>query len=74
MTQYELLKRQIPDYVSSFAAVIEQHEYVNDPTQSWWNPNVLLALQQDGIGLITGQNTIDSVLQAMDAAWRQGPS
>ena len=34
----------------------------------------LLALQQDGIGLITGQTTIDGVLNAMDAAWKQGPS
>lgn len=74
VTQYELLKGQIPDYVSSFSAVIDQHEYVNDPTQSWWNADTLLALQQDGIGLITGQTTIDGVLQAMDTAWKQGPS
>jgi len=60
--------------MSSFATVFKQHEYVNDPTQSCWNANTDLALQQDAIGLITGQSTIDSVLQAMDAAWQQGPS
>jgi hypothetical protein len=33
-----------------------------------------VALNQDGLGLITGQTTIDGVLNAMDAAWKQGPS
>ncbi len=40
----------------------------------WWNPNVLLALQQDAVGLLTGQSTVDGILTAMDAAWKQGPS
>jgi hypothetical protein len=26
------------------------------------------------IGLVTGQETIDDILKAMDAAWKQGPS
>ena len=60
--------------MSAFATVFKSHDYVIDPTQSWWNSNVLLALQQDGIGLITGQTTIDGVLNAMDAAWKQGPA
>ena len=46
--------------------------HLPDPT--WWNASVLLALQQDGIGLITGQRSIDDVLNAMDAAWKQGPA
>ena len=33
-----------------------------------------LALQQNQIGLITGQRSIDDVLKAMDAAWQKGPS
>jgi raffinose/stachyose/melibiose transport system substrate-binding protein len=74
VTQYEFLKGQIPAFMSSFAPVFNQHEYVTDPTQGWWNANVLLALQQDAIGLITGQETIDDVLNAMDAAWKQGPA
>jgi hypothetical protein len=34
----------------------------------------LLALQDNQIGLITGQRSIDDVLNAMDAAWKQGPT
>jgi raffinose/stachyose/melibiose transport system substrate-binding protein len=74
LTQYELLKEEIPRYVSSFATIIHNHQYVTDPTQTWWNSNVVLALEQDGMGLLTGQTTIDSVLSAMDAAWKLGPS
>jgi hypothetical protein len=47
---------------------------VLNPSVTWWNPNVLLALFTDGIGLVTGQETPDSILQAMDAAWKQGPA
>ncbi len=32
------------------------------------------ALQTAQIGLVTGQSTVDGILQAMDAAWKQGPS
>lgn len=74
LTQYEFLKEQFPEWMSTIAPLFKPHEYVNDPTQSWWNANVLLTLQQDTTGLITGQSTTDSVLQAMDAAWQQGPS
>ena len=54
--------------------MLKDHAYVVNPVQTWWNPNVLLALQQDEVGLITGQQSIDDVLNAMDAAWKQGPS
>jgi len=74
LTQYEFLEGEIPAFMSSFAAVFKQREYVNEPDQSWWNANVLLALQQSAIGLITGQSSIDGILNAMDAAWKQGPS
>ena len=33
-----------------------------------------LSLQQDAIGLLTGQRSIDDVLGATDAAWKQGPA
>jgi hypothetical protein len=59
--------------MSALASVFTAHEYVIIPEQSWWNANVSLALQQ-GLGLITGQRSIDDVLNAMDAAWKQGPS
>ena len=73
LTQYEFLKGQIPAFMSSFASVLANHKYAINPVQTWWNENVLLTLQQDAIGLITGQTTIDDVLNAMDAAWKQGP-
>jgi hypothetical protein len=56
------------------APVLKQHAYVVDPTQNWWNADVLAALETDDFGLFTGQSTPDSILQAMDAAWKQGPS
>jgi hypothetical protein len=45
-----------------------------DPSAFWVNVCVLRAMQQDGIGLVTGQETIDGVLNAMDSAWQLGPS
>jgi raffinose/stachyose/melibiose transport system substrate-binding protein len=74
LTQYEFLKGQIPAFLSDFAPIFKDHEYVVQPNVSWWNPGVWAALTTDGIGLITGQETPDSILQAMDAAWKQGPS
>ena len=74
LTQYEFLKDQIPAFMSDFATIFTDHEYVVAPSLPWWNPSVWEALTTDGIGLITGQLTPDYILQAMDAAWKQGPS
>jgi raffinose/stachyose/melibiose transport system substrate-binding protein len=74
LTQYEFLKGQIPAFMSDFGTIFNDHEYVPDPSLTWWNPDVWGALSTDGIGLITGQLTPDSILQAMDAAWKQGPA
>jgi raffinose/stachyose/melibiose transport system substrate-binding protein len=74
LTQYEFLKQQLPSFMTALAPVFKQHAYVVDPTQSWWNADVLLTLETDDVGLFTGQETPDSILQAMDAAWKQGPS
>jgi raffinose/stachyose/melibiose transport system substrate-binding protein len=74
ITQYQFLHQQIQPFMSSFAPLVANHEYVINPVQTWWNPNVSLALQQDGVGMLTGQTTIDDVLNAMDAAWKQGPA
>jgi raffinose/stachyose/melibiose transport system substrate-binding protein len=68
------LKHQIPAFMSDFAPIFKDHEYVLEPDLTWWNPEVLYTLEQDQIGLITGQETPDSILQAMDAAWKQGPA
>jgi raffinose/stachyose/melibiose transport system substrate-binding protein len=73
VTQYQFLHGQIPAFMSAFAPVFKNHAYVINPGQTWWNANVGLTLNQDGIGLITGQSSIDQILNAMDAAWKQGP-
>jgi raffinose/stachyose/melibiose transport system substrate-binding protein len=74
LTQYEFLKQEIPAFMSDFAPVFNEHQYVIIPEETWWNAGVLLALQTYGVGVITGQSTIDDVLNAMDAAWKQGPA
>ncbi len=67
------MKRQLPAFMSDESPVLVDHAYVVNPIESWWNPNVLLALQ-NGIGLVTGQLSINGILDAMDAAWNQGPA
>jgi raffinose/stachyose/melibiose transport system substrate-binding protein len=74
LTQREFLEQEIPSFMRPFASVFANHSYAIDPLQTWWNPNVGLALLQDAIGLVTGQTTVDQVLGAMDAGWKQGPS
>jgi hypothetical protein len=60
--------------MSSFAPAIASGKYAIDPSVTWWNGDVMNALLQDQIGLVTGQVTIDGLLNAMDAAWKEGPS
>jgi raffinose/stachyose/melibiose transport system substrate-binding protein len=74
VTQYDFLKQKLPAFMSPMAPVVQDHAYVVAPSTSWWNPNVELALEQGSIGLLTGQTTVDGVLNAMDAAWKQGPA
>jgi raffinose/stachyose/melibiose transport system substrate-binding protein len=73
VTQYQFLKRQFPDFMSDDAPMLEQDRYVMNPAFFWWNPSVVLALEQNLVGLITGQRSIDDILNAMDVAWKQGP-
>jgi raffinose/stachyose/melibiose transport system substrate-binding protein len=74
LTQREFLRQELPSFMQPFATVFAEHAYAINPVLTWWNPNVALALEQDAIGLVTGQRTVDQVLQAMDAAWKQGPA
>jgi raffinose/stachyose/melibiose transport system substrate-binding protein len=74
VTQDQLLHGQLPSYLASFAPSFATHQYALNPEATWWNPGVAMALNQQGAGLITGQTTIDQVLQAMDAAWKLGPT
>jgi raffinose/stachyose/melibiose transport system substrate-binding protein len=73
VTQYEFLKNELPAFMSSLSPALIQGRYVIDPEDAWWNAGVLVTLEQDGIGLATGQETVDGLLNAMDAAWNQGP-
>jgi raffinose/stachyose/melibiose transport system substrate-binding protein len=73
LTQYAFLKEQIPPFMYPYVSVFKQRAYVTNPIATWWNPNVYVALQQNGIGLITGQRSVGDVLNAMDAAWKLGP-
>jgi raffinose/stachyose/melibiose transport system substrate-binding protein len=73
LTQREFLRQEIPSFMQPMESVLRNHAYVLNPTLTWWNPSVGNALMQDAIGLVTGQRTVDQVLQDMDAAWKQGP-
>jgi raffinose/stachyose/melibiose transport system substrate-binding protein len=72
LTPYQFLKGQIPGFMSDFAPVFKAHEYVLNPTQNWWNPSVASAFEP--VGLLTGQLSIDALLNEMDAAWNKGPA
>ena len=74
LTQYQFIHDQVQPFMSSFAPLLAAHEYVMDPDQTWWNANVKLDLDQNEIGLLTGQTTVDGILTAMDTAWQQGPA
>jgi hypothetical protein len=73
LTQDEFLKGQLPAFMSDFATIFKDHQYVVDPLSDLGNANVGVVFGSDAIGLITGQETPASLLQAMDAAWKQGP-
>jgi ABC-type glycerol-3-phosphate transport system substrate-binding protein len=74
LTQYEFLKGQLPSFMTSFAPVFAQNRYMADPFAALGNGMVGLTEYQQGIGLITGQSTLDGALSALDAAWKQGTS
>ena len=74
ISQYELLTGQLPSFMSPMKPIFASGAYTAAPSDGWWNPGVSLVLQQQGIGLITGQVSIDDILNAMDAAWKQGPA
>ncbi|ALX66603.1 ABC transporter substrate-binding protein [Microbacterium sp. XT11] len=51
------------------ADLLKEKKYTPLPNNIWPNPSVYEALQVGGQGLLTGQTSIDQVLQSMDAAW-----
>jgi raffinose/stachyose/melibiose transport system substrate-binding protein len=73
VTQEKFLKRLLPSFMSSMAPLVQNDAYVVNPATYWWNSSVQTALEQQTEGLLTGQTTTNDVLNAMDAAWKQGP-
>jgi raffinose/stachyose/melibiose transport system substrate-binding protein len=73
LTHDEFMKVQLPDFMAGDASVLKQRKYVIGPIGGWWNAAVSKSLQDNQIGLITGQRSVDDVLHGMDAAWKQGP-
>jgi raffinose/stachyose/melibiose transport system substrate-binding protein len=69
VTSYQFLKGQLPGFMSAFAPVVAHDRYIVDPAGPWMG-TVGLAEAQDSLGLLTGQTTVDSTLNAMDAAWK----
>lgn len=54
---------------SPIVELLADGAYTTLPNNVWPNPSVYEALQVGVQGLLTGQKTIDQVLQDMDAAW-----
>jgi raffinose/stachyose/melibiose transport system substrate-binding protein len=72
LTQYQFLHAEVQGFMANESSVIKGRRYVISPVETWWNANVTLAMQLNQMGVITGQRSIDDVLNAMDTAWKQG--
>jgi raffinose/stachyose/melibiose transport system substrate-binding protein len=72
MTQYQFLHGEVPSLMANESSVVKGRRYVISPVETWWNAQVTLAMQLNQMGVITGQRSIDDVLNAMDAAWKEG--
>lgn len=58
----------LPEY-QPIGDLLENGDYTGLPNATWPNPAVYDALGTGVQGLLTGQKTVDQVLQEMDAAW-----
>ena len=74
LSQDQLRKSDLPGFMSSMQTVFAKKRYMINPIANWWNDATLKAMQDNWIGLITGQRSIDDVLKSMDSAWQQVPS
>jgi raffinose/stachyose/melibiose transport system substrate-binding protein len=73
LSQAQLRKGRFPGYLSNFVPLYRQGRYGINPIETWWNASVGNALTTYGTGLLTGQESVDDVLKAMDVAWKLGP-
>ena len=60
----------LPEY-APIGGLLSDGSYVGVPNATWPNPAVYDALGVGVQGLLTGQKTVDQVLDEMDAAWDQ---
>jgi raffinose/stachyose/melibiose transport system substrate-binding protein len=60
----------LPEY-APIGDLLSSGSYVGVPNATWPNPAVYEALGTGVQGLLTGQKTVDQVLEDMDAAWDQ---
>lgn len=60
----------LPSY-APIASLLADGNYVGLPNATWPNPGVYDALGAGVQGLLTGQKTVDQILDEMDAAWDQ---
>jgi raffinose/stachyose/melibiose transport system substrate-binding protein len=72
ITQYEWLHSQLPDWMAPFKQALPLTTQP-PPLITWWNADVGTVLRTNGVGLITGQQTVSGILQAMDKAFDEGP-
>ncbi|MCR2762947.1 ABC transporter substrate-binding protein [Microbacterium sp. zg.B48] len=60
----------LPSY-EPIGELLASGSYTSIPNSSWPNPAVYDALGAGVQGLLTGQSTVDQILEEMDAAWDQ---
>ncbi len=60
----------LPSY-EPIGELLSSGAYTGVPNASWPNPAVYEALGTGVQGLLTGQSTVDQILEDMDAAWDQ---
>jgi len=65
---------KLPATARLFTPYFKAKKVVPNPNTLWINADVYTALGAGVTGLLTGQSTVDGVLQAMDAAWSKGAS
>jgi raffinose/stachyose/melibiose transport system substrate-binding protein len=73
LSETQLRQGRFPGYLSTFIPLYTEGRYGINPIETWWNASVGNALTTYGTGLLTGQESVDDVLKAMDTAWKLGP-
>jgi raffinose/stachyose/melibiose transport system substrate-binding protein len=62
-------KGELPAWGNGIAQYFKAKRTINNPSAAWPNPNLIVILGSDVIGLFTGQKSVDDVLRDLDANW-----